>query len=221
MQNTPWQKMLLGQRREWLGEVVTDEREVFEEVCRMFDVPENRLTAGGSVPKRVDEVVLEDGLCLSYYADEMLSLSALYSLKGQLTDALREKVWLKSGAYLIIQPTEALTVIDVNTGKNVARKDVQENFLRVNLEAAAEIARQLRLRNISGIIVVDFMNLTSAEAQKTLMKEFGAALKQDSVPVRLVDMTKLGLVELTRKKVKKSLPELLAGQEKGDSKKWI
>ena len=220
-ERTPWQKMLLGLRREWLGEVVTDEREVFEEVCRMFDVPESRLTAGGSVPKRVDEVVLEDGLRLSYYADEMLSLSALYSLKGQLTDALREKVWLKSGAYLIIQPTEALTVIDVNTGKNVARKDVQENFLRVNLEAAAEIARQLRLRNISGIIVVDFMNLTSAEAQKTLMKEFGAALKQDSVPVRLVDMTKLGLVELTRKKVKKSLPELLAGQEKGDSKKWI
>ena len=118
-------------------------------------------------------------------------------------------MWLKSGAYLIIQPTEALTVIDVNTGKNVAKKEVQENFLKVNKEAAAEIARQLKLRNISGIILVDFMNLTSKEAESELLSAFRAALKQDPVPVQIIDITKLGLVELTRKKVRRTLREML------------
>lgn len=82
--------------------------------------------------------------------DPALSLGALYSVRSELKNALSERVWLKSGAYLVIQPTEALTVVDVNTGKNVAKKEMQENFLRVNKEAAEEIARQLRLRNLSG-----------------------------------------------------------------------
>jgi len=128
---------------------------------------------------------------------------------SELENALAEKVWLKSGAYLIIQPTEALTVIDVNTGKNVAKKDVQENFLKINKEAAIEIAHQLRLRNISGIIVVDFMNLASKEAEAELMSTFRVELKKDPVPTQLIDITKLGLVEVTRKKVRKSLGEVL------------
>ena len=99
--------------------------------------------------------------------------------------------------------------IDVNTGKNVAKKEVLENFLRVNKEAAEEIARQLRLRNLSGIIVVDFMNLKSKEANAELLSYFRAALRNDPVPTQLVDMTKLGLVEVTRKKVRKSLREVI------------
>ena len=124
-------------------------------------------------------------------------------------NALAEKVWLKSGAYLIIQPTEALTVIDVNTGKNIAKKEMRENFLKVNKEAALEIAHQIRLRNISGIIVVDFINLDSKEAEAELLHTFRTALKADPVPTQLVDITKLGLVEVTRKKVKKSLLEII------------
>ena len=123
---------------------------------------------------------------------------------------MRERVWLKSGAYLVIQPTEALTVIDVNTGKNIAKKEMQENFLKVNIEAAEEIARQIRLRNISGIVIVDFINLESKKAEMELLNAFGAALKKDPVPTQIVEMTKLGLVEVTRKKIKKSLRESLS-----------
>ena len=102
-----------------------------------------------------------------------------------------------------------MTVIDINTSKNVSKKGVQENFLKINKEAAIEIAHQLRLRNLSGIIIVDFMNLASKEAEAELMSTFRAALKNDPVPTQLIDMTKLGLVEVTSKKVRKSLPEVL------------
>lgn len=192
-----------------VDELITDNRELFEQLCGMYGVAETDLWTKGSVSVAINEVKVTETLTLKYYNDPLLSLSALYSVKSSLENALAEKVWLKSGAYLIIQPTEALTVIDVNTGKNVAKKDVQENFLKINKEAAIEIARQLRLRNISGIIVVDFMNLTSKKAEAELMSTFRAELRKDPVPTQLIDMTKLGLVEVTRKKVRKSLGEVL------------
>ena len=139
----------------------------------------------------------------------MVSVSALYGLKHELDRALNRQVWLPSGGYLVIEPTEALTVIDVNSGKNTAGKDANANFLKINKEAAAEIARQLRLRNISGICIVDFINMKGKEAQDELMHTFRMELKRDRIPVQLVDITKLGLVELTRKKVKRSLAEQL------------
>ena len=95
--------------------------------------------------------------------------------------------------------------------KKIVKKDVQENFLKINIEAAKEIATQLRLRNLSGIIIVDFINLKSKEAEALLLKEFRAALKNDPVKTDIVDITKLGLVELTRKKMKKSLVDVLCG----------
>ena len=121
---------------------------------------------------------------------------------------LTGKVWLKNGAYIIIQPTEALVSVDVNTGKAVSKKkDVQKTFLKVNLEAAKEIAFQLRLRNLSGMILVDFIDMVSDEDNKTLLEVFREALAKDPVPANVVDMTKLGLVEVTRKKVRKPLYE--------------
>ena len=206
----PWQKMLNGLYETELGEVVTDDREIFETICNMYGVGAKQLVTGGSVRSRVDEILTGHGLKIRYYEDEMVSLSALSGITSQLHDALRERVWLKSGAYLIIQPTEALTVIDVNTGKNIAKKEMQENFLKVNIEAAEEIARQLRLRNISGIVIVDFINLEAKSAESELLNVFGAALKKDPVPTQIVEMTKLGLVEVTRKKIKKSLRESLS-----------
>lgn len=202
-----WKKRLKGIREGELEEIVTDDREIFESVCRQYGVKEEEFFSAGSVRKRVDCFLAPNGTKLSYYEDSMLSLSSLYGVKAELEEALRERVWLKSGAYLIIEHTEALTVIDVNTGKNTAKKEVQENFLNINKEAAVEIARQLRLRNISGMILVDFMNLTSKEAVEELLNTFRSALREDPVPTQLVDMTKLGLVEVTRKKVQKSLRE--------------
>lgn len=204
-----YMKHLKDLRQDTLEEIVTDDRAIFEEVCEKYHIPSERLMTGGSVSVPVNELVTESDIRIRYHNDKAITLSALYSVSSNMDDALKERVWLKSGAYLIIQPTEALTVIDVNTGKNVAKKDVQENFLKVNKEAAVEIARQLRLRNISGIVVVDFMNLTSKEAEAELMHTFRMELKKDPIPTQLMDITKLGLVEVTRKKVRKSLRECL------------
>lgn len=143
---------------------------------------------------------------LSFYEDASYPLAALYGLSHKLSDALEERVWLKSGAYLVIQPTEALTVIDVNSGK--CTKGRSDSFyLRINFEAAVEIARQLRLRNISGICLVDFINLERDEEKEQLVQCFRRELAKDSVPAVFVDFTKLGLAEITRKKIRKPLYE--------------
>ena len=144
---------------------------------------------------------------LRLYEDDTYPLSRLYPVASGIEEALKERVWLKSGAYLIISPTEALTVIDVNSGKNIASKSKQENILKINQESAIEIARQLKLRNISGICIVDFINMKTKADMDTLMHTFRMALKEDTISTQLVDITKLGLVELTRKKEKKSLHE--------------
>jgi ribonuclease G len=147
---------------------------------------------------------------LRMYKDDLLSLSSIYGINDKLNDAIRSKVWLKSGGSLIIQPTEALTVIDVNTGKAIAgKKKVQETFLKVNREAAKEIAKQIRLRNLSGIIIIDFIDMELTKDKELLMEELREYFKKDPIKTTLVDMTALGLVEVTRKKVRKPLHEQL------------
>ena len=149
----------------------------------------------------------EDLVKLSFYKDDLLPMKKLYSLEHQMELALAERVWLNSGGYLVIQPTEALTVIDVNTGKFEGGKKKEAAFLKINLEAAKEIARQIRLRNLSGIIIVDFINMESAESRKQLMDRLDQLLRQDPIKTVLVDMTKLSLVEITRMKREKPLAE--------------
>ena len=146
---------------------------------------------------------------LTFYEDTLLPLYKLYSLETVLSDALSQRVWLKSGGYLIIQPTEALTVVDVNSGKFDGKKKKEETFLKINLEAAVEIGRQLKLRNLSGMILVDFINQEQKENQEKLLHAFKEELKKDSVKVTLLGITHLGLVELTRKKVQRPLYEQL------------
>ena len=153
------------------------------------------------------EEMPEDTEKLRFYEDTGLSLKALYRLEKGLNDALAARVWLKSGAYLVIEPTEALTVIDVNTGKYTGGRDKQETIRKINLEAAREIAGQLRLRNLSGIILVDFVDLDKKEAQEELLLYMRELLKRDSMKAAAVDMTALGLMEITRKKQKKTLAE--------------
>jgi ribonuclease G len=152
----------------------------------------------------------EDIIKLRFYQDATLSLSNLYGINEKLGEAVRPMVWLKSGGTIVIQPTEALTVIDVNTGKAVAgKKKVQETFLKVNREAAKEIAKQIRLRNLSGIIIIDFIDMELKKDKDLLMDELEEYFKKDPVKTTLVDMTALGLVEVTRKKVRKPLHEQL------------
>lgn len=144
---------------------------------------------------------------LRLYQNDAICLSALYSVNAQLEKALQERVWLKSGAYLVIQPTEAMIVIDVNSGKKTTGKNAQENYAKINTEAAKEIARQLRLRNLSGICIIDFINMESEEQRSRLMNEFKSFLREDPVPTQQIDITRLGLVEVTRKKGRRSLAE--------------
>lgn len=155
----------------------------------------------------LEHVQPEDQKKLSLYQDELLPLKKLYSLEKQLQEALGERVWLKCGGYLIIQPTEALTVIDVNSGKSDGGKKKEEAILKVNLEAAKEIAHQLRMRNISGIVLVDFINMKLPESNQQLLAALEQYLKLDPVKTVLVDMTRLSLVEITRMKKEKPLHE--------------
>ena len=170
--------------------------------CLKQGIPEYLHAFQSLNPQQVESI-----LKLALYQDQLLSLSKLYSLENRLQEALQERVWLKSGGYLIIQPTEALTVIDVNSGKSITKKQAQEHYITINLEAAEEIAHQVRLRNLSGIIIVDFIDMKEERDNDKLLKSLRAFVRTDSVPVSVVDMTKLHLVELTRKKVKKSLAE--------------
>jgi ribonuclease G len=138
------------------------------------------------------------------YTDKICPLNALYNVERI---ALSMLVYLKSGAYLVIEPTEAMTVIDVNSGKAIKGKNSETALHKINLEAANEVARQLRLRNISGIIMIDFISSKSDKLDKELLKELETATSRDYVLTNVVDITRLGLVEVTRKKVRKTLYE--------------
>lgn len=143
------------------------------------------------------------------YTDEY-SLTLRYSLAGLLEKTLSKRAYLKSGAYLVIEPTEAMTVIDVNSGKSIKGKNAEEQFLKINIEAAKEIARQLRLRNISGIVMIDFINMKEETHNQELIKRLAEYVRMDPVRTTVVDMTKLGLVELTRQKGKRALHEVFS-----------
>ena len=143
------------------------------------------------------------------FYNDTFPLSKLYSIESKMEDLFAKKVHLKSGANLIIEYTEAMTVIDVNSAKCITKKDKDSMIYKINLEAAQEIARQLKLRNLSGIIIVDFINIENEKYQTELIQELKKLLKQDSVPCNYVDITALGLVEITRKKVQKPIFEVI------------
>lgn len=128
-----------------------------------------------------------------------------FQIEQKLAKALSRRVWLKSGGYIVIDETEALTVIDVNTGKFVGKNDVSETILKTNLEAAVEIARQIRLRDIGGIIIIDFIDMKNSDHQKLVLETLKEALKRDKTKTVVVGITPLGLVEMTRKKVRQRL----------------
>ena len=143
------------------------------------------------------------------YDDTMISLKALYNLDVVIEKALKKKVFLKSGAYLVIEYTEAMTVIDVNSGKAIKGNCKEDKILDINIEAAKEIALQLKLRNISGIIIVDFISMTNSYNEELLLKSLKSEISNDSVLTTVVDITRLGLVEMTRRRIRKPLHEII------------
>ena len=192
----PYIKQLRNIRQDELEEIITDDKEIYEQAHEFLETHQ---------PGDLDK--------LRFYEDKSYSLWNLYGLETLLDDATRVRVWLKSGGYLVIEPTEALTVIDVNTGKYEGGKNADTTFAKINQEAAIEIAKQLRLRNISGIIIIDFIDMKSEADKLDVLSTLNKELKRDPVKATLVDMTKLNLAEVTRKKVKKSLREQLGSYD--------
>ncbi|HET7523549.1 MAG TPA: ribonuclease E/G, partial [Acidimicrobiales bacterium] len=146
---------------------------------------------------------------VEYYdhEEDPLPIFERFHVHEQIHKALDRKVWLPSGGSLIIERTEALTVIDVNTGKNVGTSNLEETVFRNNLEAADEIARQLRLRDIGGIIVIDFIDMEIAANRAEVVKRFREALARDKTRTQVFDISELGLVEMTRKRISEGLVE--------------
>jgi ribonuclease E len=151
------------------------------------------------IPELADRVEL--------YDDPTLPVFERHHVHEQLHKALDRKVWLPSGGSVIIERTEALTVIDVNTGKNVGSSNLEETVFRNNLEAADEIARQLRLRDIGGIIVIDFIDMEVKKNRDDVLRAFKEALARDKTRTQVFEMSELGLVEMTRKRVSEGLVE--------------
>lgn len=143
------------------------------------------------------------------YFSKGYDLFEYYQLETKLSRALSRKVWLKSGGYLVIDKTEALTVVDVNTGKYVGRHNLEETVVKTNIEAAKEIAKQLRLRDIGGIIVIDFIDMHETEHQQMVLDALKQSLKKDRTKSTVVGMTGLGLIEMTRKKVRQELSTVM------------
>ncbi|MFQ6021639.1 MAG: ribonuclease G [Acidiferrobacterales bacterium] len=154
------------------------------------------------------EFVPEVETCIEYYPGER-PIFDLYSVEDEIQKALQRKVPLKSGGYLIIDQTEAMTTIDVNTGAYVGRRTLEETLFKTNLEAAQGIARQLRLRNIGGIIIIDFIDMADAEHRRQVVRALEKALARDRTKAYIVEMSALGLVELTRKRTRESLERVL------------
>lgn len=187
-----WVNALKDVYQQKLEEIVTDDKEIFEAFTTDNE---------------------ENALPVRFYEDKLLPLKNLYGIEQVIKSSREKKVWLKSGGFLIIEQTEAFVSVDVNTGKCIDKKKQRELFLKINLEAAKEIAFQMRLRNLSGIILVDFINMDEQEDNALLMSRFQSFLNHDPVKAHVVDMTKLKIVEVTRKKIRKSLAEELAGLE--------
>jgi ribonuclease G len=132
-----------------------------------------------------------------------------YNLEGDISRALKRKVWLKSGGYIVIEHTEALVAIDVNTGRYVGKHNLEETITKTNLEAVKEIAYQIRLRDIGGIIIIDFIDMEKKANQEKVFNALQEALKKDRSKTNVLPMSEMGLIQMTRKRIRKPLTRLL------------
>ena len=179
-------------------EIITDIDKVYDELADEFSDDfrfiNDRVRLGSLSEDGEDKVVFKN------FHDELTNLSLVYNIKSKLEKGFARTIHLKSGGSIVVEPTEAMTVIDVNTGKAIKGRNTEATFLKINKEAAEMIARILRLRNISGIIMIDFINMKEPESIKELTDYLKGQLFKDDIKTTFVDITALGLVELTRKK---------------------
>lgn len=184
------QRILRDIFTEDVDRLVIDARHEYEKVVELLDI-------------------IDPALKAKVYLEERENIFESLGIEKELEKALKRKVWLKSGGYLVIDQAEALTAIDINTGKYVGDTDLEDTVLRTNLEAVSEIARQLRLRNLGGIIIVDFIDMNREEHWKKVLDKLETETKKDKTKTNILGTTQLGLVEITRKKVRPSLSEVL------------
>ena len=175
-----------------VSEVWIDDEESFEEVLDYFEQTD---------PQLIDRVKLYR---------QTTDLMSSFGIDRELEKALKPKVWLKSGGYLVINQTEALVTIDVNTGKFVGTESLEETVFTLNLEATLEIVRQLRLRDLGGIIVIDFIDMEEAEHRERVYETLAEELSQDPARTQLLPMSDIGLIQLTRKRTRPSLERTLS-----------
>ena len=166
-----------------LERVVLNDKTEYEAICRMQQE--------GRLPQETR---------IEYVDEQRTLLFDAFNLETPIDKALKKRVWLPCGGYLIFDFAEALTVIDVNSGKMVAGKNMEETALRVNLEAVKEIARQIRLRDVGGIIIVDLIDMDKDKNKQLVLSALKDAVKNDRMPVKIEDITRLGLLEMTRKR---------------------
>jgi ribonuclease G len=152
------------------------------------------------MPSLKDHVVFYEGLEPVFDA---------YNLEGEISRALKRKVWLKSGGYILIEHTEALAAVDVNTGRYVGKHNLEETILKTNLEAVKEIAYQIRLRDVGGIIIIDFIDMERKSNQEKVFNALKEALKKDKSKTHVLPMSEMGLIQMTRKRTREPLTRIL------------
>jgi ribonuclease G len=169
---------------------VVNDRSTYRDIKQMMD------------EQGIDSSVLE---CI----DGAYDLFDRFAIESQIKKTFQRKCWLKNGGYLMIDHTEALTVIDVNTGKYVGDNSLQDTIFHTNMEAAVEIARQIRLRDIGGIILIDFIDMATEQHRDELLSALREALKCDRTRTNVLGLTQLGLVEMTRKKIRQRVSTIM------------
>ena len=179
-----------------IDKIIIDEKDEYKKIIEFLSIQS---------PEYIDIVEL-------YKDKNGVSLFDRFSLEKEISKSLNKKVWLKSGGYIVIDHAEALTAIDVNTGKFVGKRNFEDTILKTNLEASKEIAFQLRLKNIGGIIVIDFIDMNKEEHKEKVYRMLEESLKNDRVKTTINRITELGLVEMTRKRTGNSLAALFLEQ---------
>lgn len=182
--------------RDWfddtVGQMIIDDRDEYTRALEVLDLHAPTLKDRMKLYTRLDQ-----------------SLFDFHGIEMEIEKALKKRVWLKSGGYIVIDQTEALTAIDVNTGKFVGTTNLADTVFKTNLEAAREIAKQLRLRDIGGIIIIDFIDMEIQDHRNNVLKDLEEALRKDRTRANVLGLTQLGLVEMTRKKSRQNLDEAL------------
>jgi ribonuclease G len=195
--------------------------------CRLFEEPDLvGRTVRDFLTEEIDEVVCDDRAATErmiemvgqisrrarsrvHHYDSAMPIFETYGVQKQIDDAFHRQVWLKCGGYIVIDETEALVAIDVNTGRNKGGRDVEKTILQTNLEAADEIARQLRLRNIGGLIIADFIDMKSRKDQQAVYGLMKERLSRDKAKTHILPISQLGLMEMTRQRAQESLSDTI------------